>query len=209
MLRHSDRLGRAACTPPCRLLRALNTPPGREEACAVRASTRAGDSRREPLCQRTRTAREGTGRGCRATGGGSRGRPIDHAAFGLSGTVASVRPDTPAALQYLISATTSSYSSRTSIVRARRQQPKPESPSTPICTAQDIARTKPTAQFRYLTSTRWRGLGVARSVLHTARGLYHDHATAKALGLAAAWIDRRHERSGWSRDGCHRPRTTA
>ena len=32
--------------------------------------------------------------------------------------------------------------------------------------------------------------------LHVAQSLYHDHVTAKGLGLATVWIDRRHDRPG-------------
>jgi 2-haloacid dehalogenase len=33
--------------------------------------------------------------------------------------------------------------------------------------------------------------------LHTAQSLFHDHAPANALGLASAWITRRHADAGW------------
>ena len=67
-----------------------------------------------------------------------------------------------------------------------------------ICTAQDIGSYKPDARnFRYLIATLG-SLGVRpQQLLHTAQSLFHDHAPAQAAGLASAWIDRRHERSGW------------
>ena len=67
-----------------------------------------------------------------------------------------------------------------------------------ICTAQDIGSYKPDPRnFRYLIDTLAK-LGFGRQqILHTAQSLYHDHAPAKASGLACAWIDRRHERQGW------------
>jgi FMN phosphatase YigB (HAD superfamily) len=34
-------------------------------------------------------------------------------------------------------------------------------------------------------------------VLHVAQSLFHDHAPANAIGLASAWIDRRHGTEGW------------
>ena len=34
-------------------------------------------------------------------------------------------------------------------------------------------------------------------MLHTAQSLFHDHVPAKRFGLATAWIDRRHEQTGW------------
>jgi len=33
-------------------------------------------------------------------------------------------------------------------------------------------------------------------ILHVAQSLFHDHVTAKALGLSSVWIDRRHDRVG-------------
>lgn len=35
------------------------------------------------------------------------------------------------------------------------------------------------------------------AVLHVAQSLFHDHVPARALGLAGAWIDRRHGRPGF------------
>jgi 2-haloacid dehalogenase len=37
----------------------------------------------------------------------------------------------------------------------------------------------------------------ARAVLHVAQSLYHDHVPAQAMGLATAWINRRHDRPGF------------
>jgi len=34
-------------------------------------------------------------------------------------------------------------------------------------------------------------------ILHVAQSLFHDHAPANAIGLASAWIDRRHGATGW------------
>jgi 2-haloacid dehalogenase len=34
-------------------------------------------------------------------------------------------------------------------------------------------------------------------VLHVAQSLYHDHVPAKELGLATAWVNRRHDRPGF------------
>ena len=67
-----------------------------------------------------------------------------------------------------------------------------------IYTAQDIGSYKPDlANFRYLLA-RLAERGVAPGdILHTAQSLYHDHAPAKQMGLASAWIDRRNEPAGW------------
>jgi 2-haloalkanoic acid dehalogenase type II len=67
-----------------------------------------------------------------------------------------------------------------------------------ICTAQDIGSYKPDPRnFAYLINTV-AGLGVLkRNILHTAQSLHHDHVPAQAVGLASAWIDRRHQVEGW------------
>jgi 2-haloalkanoic acid dehalogenase type II len=67
-----------------------------------------------------------------------------------------------------------------------------------IYTAQDIGSYKPDlANFRYMLD-HLAELGIARSdILHTAQSLFHDHAPAKAVGLASAWIDRRHATGGF------------
>jgi 2-haloacid dehalogenase len=67
-----------------------------------------------------------------------------------------------------------------------------------IYTAQDIGSYKPDlGNFRYMLD-RLAELGIAKSdILHTAQSLFHDHAPAKAVGLASAWIDRRHATGGF------------
>ena len=40
-------------------------------------------------------------------------------------------------------------------------------------------------------------MGVPRErILHVAQSLFHDHVTAKRLGMTTVWIDRRHGRGG-------------
>ena len=67
-----------------------------------------------------------------------------------------------------------------------------------VCTAQDVGSYKPArANFVYLIA-RYGALGIApHEILHVAQSLYHDHAPANAIGLASAWIDRRHGSGGW------------
>jgi 2-haloacid dehalogenase len=67
-----------------------------------------------------------------------------------------------------------------------------------IYTAQDVGAYKPSSKnFEYLLA-HLAQRGVAKAdVLHTAQSLFHDHAPAKQLGLASAWIDRRHDQQGW------------
>jgi 2-haloalkanoic acid dehalogenase type II len=67
-----------------------------------------------------------------------------------------------------------------------------------IYTAQDIGSYKPDSKnFTYMLA-HLAARGVAPDeILHTAQSLFHDHAPAKKIGLASAWIDRRHDHSGW------------
>ena len=62
-----------------------------------------------------------------------------------------------------------------------------------IYTAQDIGSYKPDRRnFDYLLD-RLREEGLPKeNILHVAQSLFHDHVPAKAVGLASAWIDRRH-----------------
>lgn len=66
-----------------------------------------------------------------------------------------------------------------------------------VYTAQDIGSYKPDRRnFEYLLA-RLAGQGVAsEKLLHVAQSLFHDHVPANALGLASAWIDRRHNQPG-------------
>ena len=67
-----------------------------------------------------------------------------------------------------------------------------------IYTAQDIGSYKPDPRnFSYLID-RLAEDGFQKSdLLHVAQSLYHDHAPANMIGLASAWIDRRHGATGW------------
>ena len=63
-----------------------------------------------------------------------------------------------------------------------------------IVTAQQVGAYKPShrgfeAMFERLAVPRDR-------ILHVAQSLFHDHVPARQLGLASAWIDRRHGRDG-------------
>jgi 2-haloacid dehalogenase len=67
-----------------------------------------------------------------------------------------------------------------------------------IYTAQDIGSYKPDRRnFLYLVD-RVTEQGIPKDrMLHVAQSLFHDHVPAQALGIASAWIDRRHDASGW------------
>ncbi len=66
-----------------------------------------------------------------------------------------------------------------------------------IFTAQDIGSYKPDQRnFGYLID-RLREQGTPKDkLLHVAQSLFHDHVPAQAIGLASAWIDRRHNSGG-------------
>jgi 2-haloalkanoic acid dehalogenase type II len=63
-----------------------------------------------------------------------------------------------------------------------------------IYTAQDIGSYKPDPRnFAYMLD-RLAGQGIPpHRILHVAQSLFHDHVPANAVGLASAWIDRRHD----------------
>lgn len=66
-----------------------------------------------------------------------------------------------------------------------------------IYTAQDIGSYKPDLRnFEYLLE-HLRENGIAKEeLLHVAQSLYHDHVPANRMGIASAWIDRRHDKPG-------------
>ena len=66
-----------------------------------------------------------------------------------------------------------------------------------IITAEDVGAYKPAENHFRALDAALPGLGVERqALLHVAQSLYHDHVTAKRLGLSTVWIDRRHGRPG-------------
>ena len=66
-----------------------------------------------------------------------------------------------------------------------------------IFTAEEIGSYKPDLRnFEYLLA-RLGDAGIAKDqLLHTAQSLFHDHAPASRMGIASAWIDRRHDKAG-------------
>ena len=63
-----------------------------------------------------------------------------------------------------------------------------------VVTAQQAGVYKPAERGFELAFER---IGLPRErILHVAQSLYHDHVTAKRLGLTTVWIDRRHGREG-------------
>jgi 2-haloalkanoic acid dehalogenase, type II len=63
-----------------------------------------------------------------------------------------------------------------------------------VVTAQQAKRYKPNPRGFELAFERI-GLPPSR-ILHVAQSLFHDHVTAKRLGLSTVWVDRRAGRSG-------------
>jgi 2-haloacid dehalogenase len=64
-----------------------------------------------------------------------------------------------------------------------------------VVTAQTAGSYKPSARNFEVALDR---IGLPRErILHVAQSLYHDHATARRLGLATVWIDRRQDRAGF------------
>jgi len=63
-----------------------------------------------------------------------------------------------------------------------------------VVTAEQVGAYKPDRRAFEVAFER---LGIPRErILHVAQSLFHDHVTAKALGLTTVWIDRRHGRTG-------------
>ena len=63
-----------------------------------------------------------------------------------------------------------------------------------VVTAQQARSYKPSERNFELAFER---LGLPRDrILHVAQSLFHDHVTARRLGLSTVWIDRRHGRAG-------------
>lgn len=63
--------------------------------------------------------------------------------------------------------------------------------------AEDVGAYKPDRRMFDALFETAAHFGVAPGeILHVAESLYHDHVPAKALGLATAWIHRRHDRAG-------------
>lgn len=67
-----------------------------------------------------------------------------------------------------------------------------------VFTAEEIGSYKPDHRnFEYMLE-RLAARGIAREALvHAAQSRYHDIEPARAIGLRAVWVDRRHGRSGW------------
>ena len=64
-----------------------------------------------------------------------------------------------------------------------------------VVTARQAGAYKPDSRGFALAFER---IDVARErILHVAQSLYHDHVTAKALGMTTVWVDRRGDKGGF------------
>lgn len=71
-----------------------------------------------------------------------------------------------------------------------------------VITAQQVRSYKPATPHFH---EAFRRIGLPREkILHVAQSLFHDIATAKSLGLATVWVNRRHNKPG---DGATPPTT--
>jgi 2-haloacid dehalogenase len=122
----------------------------------------------------------------------------DHARFGASVADWPAFPDSAEALRYLKQHYALVILSNVDRESFRASNRRLGVEFDAVFTAQDIGSYKPDpANFRFMLE-RLAARGYPReSILHTAQSLFHDHAPAKRLGLATAWIDRHHDRPGW------------
>jgi 2-haloacid dehalogenase len=128
------------------------------------------------------------------------GIPADEAE--AAGYAASIRdwpafPDTTAALQYLKRHYKLIILSNVDRASFRFSLPKLGVEFDAILTAEEIGSYKPDRRnFEYMIA-KLAEMGVPKErILHTAQSLFHDHVPAKELGLATAWINRRHGKTG-------------
>jgi 2-haloacid dehalogenase len=106
-------------------------------------------------------------------------------------------PDTAAALQYLKRHYRLVILSNVDRASFRFSLPKLGVEFDAVLTAEEIGSYKPDRRnFHYMVD-KLAEMGVPKErILHTAQSLFHDHVPAKELGLATAWINRRHDKTG-------------
>jgi 2-haloalkanoic acid dehalogenase type II len=120
--------------------------------------------------------------------------PAEDAAFGASIAEWPAFPDTVEALRYLKQHFRLIILSNVDRASFQATNQRLGVAFDAIYTAQDIGSYKPDRRnFGYLLD-RMKEQGVPKQkLLHVAQSLFHDHVPANALGLASAWIDRRHD----------------
>jgi 2-haloacid dehalogenase len=121
-----------------------------------------------------------------------------HRAFGQSIGDWPAFPDTPAALAYLrqhYRLVVLSNVGRAGFAASNRRLGVVFEA---VFTAEDIGSYKPDLRnFRHMLAALADTGYDPQNLLHVAQSLFHDHAPAKTLGLATAWIDRRQHAPGW------------
>ena len=118
-----------------------------------------------------------------------------HRAFGASAGDWPAFPDSAAALRYLQQHYRLVILSNVDRRSFARSNERLGVAFDAVFTAEDIGSYKPEPRnFRHMLAALDCPPG---ELLHVAQSLYHDHAPAKKLGLATAWIDRRQNRPGW------------
>ncbi len=124
--------------------------------------------------------------------------PAEHAAFGRSIADWPAFPDTVEALRYLKQHFRLVILSNVDRSSFAATNDRLGVAFDAIYTAQDIGSYKPDQRnFLYLVD-RVTEQGIPKDrMLHVAQSLFHDHVPAQALGIASAWIDRRHDATGW------------
>ena len=107
-------------------------------------------------------------------------------------------PDSPAALRYLKQYHKLVILSNVDRASFARSNKRLGVEFDAIYTAQDIGSYKPDPRNFSFMLEKLASQGYRKQdILHVAQSLFHDHAPANRVGLASAWIDRRHDRQGW------------
>ena len=122
----------------------------------------------------------------------------ESAAFGRSVPDWPAFEDSPAALHYLKQHYTLVILSNVDRESFKGSNARLQVEFDYVFTAQDIGSYKPDRRnFEYLIGKLERAGYRRHEILHTAESLFHDHLPANKVGLASAWIYRRHAQAGF------------
>ncbi len=106
-------------------------------------------------------------------------------------------PDSPEALSYLAGHYKLVITSNIDRASFRHSNGKLGVAFDLIITAEDVGSYKPAPGHFESAMAQLADMGIGKDqILHTAQSLYHDHAPAKAFGLASIWINRQAGRPG-------------
>ena len=106
-------------------------------------------------------------------------------------------PDSPAALKYLKSHYRLVILSNVDRASFAGSKARLGVEFDAVYTAEEIGSYKPDRRnFEFMLARLAEQGFERRTILHTAQSLFHDHVPANAMGLASAWIDRRHGAEG-------------